>query len=143
MKPRKFKGGQVKYRYSSRKQKSMALLSTPPKKRSRPKQRYPNSSSSSSILTSLEPSSNLFPSQKSEFIKLLAVVTIASFVAFSSNFVINLFNRFPIPFCDDTHHHLDDLSLSGTKFILLSTLPLFILHFYFLCSLSILYFLLN
>ncbi|KAK1379147.1 MSC domain-containing protein [Heracleum sosnowskyi] len=85
----------------------MASFSTPPKKRSRPKQRNP----SSSILTSLEPSSNLFPSNKSEFVKLLALVTIASFVAFSSNYVINLFNRHPIPFCDDSLHDLD-LSLS-------------------------------
>lgn len=81
----------------------MASCSTPPpRKRSRAQKRNPNSS----ILTSLEPSSSLFPSKKSDFLKLLTVVTIASFVAFSSNFVINLFSRHPMPFCDD------DLDLS-------------------------------
>lgn len=77
------------------------MASSSPKKRWR---RNPKKSSSI-----LEPSSNLFPSKKSEFINLLAVVTIASFVAFSSNYVINVFNRHPKPFCD---HDLDHSPLS-------------------------------
>ncbi|XP_017228392.1 uncharacterized protein LOC108192282 isoform X1 [Daucus carota subsp. sativus] len=85
----------------------MASLSTPPKRRRRAQPRTPNSSSSpSSILASLEPSPTLLPSKKSEFLKLLGVVTIASFVAFSSNYLINFFNNHSTPFCDM------DLSLS-------------------------------
>ncbi|XP_074341437.1 uncharacterized protein LOC141678911 isoform X2 [Apium graveolens] len=88
---------------------SSSSSSTPPPKRgSRLNQTSPNSSIP---LTSLQPSSNLFPSQKSDFIKLLVVVTIACFVAFSCNYllVVNLFNRNPLPFCDDD---VDDLFLS-------------------------------
>ena len=105
-------------------EKSMASLSTPPKRRRRAQPRSPNPSSSS-ILTSLEPSSTLLPSKKSEFIKLLGVVTIASFVAFSSNYLINFFNNHSTPFCDM------DLSLSPSGHYLF-----FLLYFYF----KILYF---
>lgn len=92
---------------SRRKRKSMASSCSSP-----PKQRNPNLS----ILTSLlEPWSSLFPSEKSEYIKLVAVVTIACFVAFSSNYLlVHLFNRHPLPFCDDD---LDLLSLSGTNLL--------------------------
>lgn len=90
--------------------KSMA---SSPKQRPKLQHRNPNLSPPSHRIP-LEPSANLFPT-KSEFLKLLAVVTIASSVALACNFLVNVVNRQPKPFCD-SNVEFDD-SLSG-KFIL-------------------------
>lgn len=71
-----------------------------PKSKSKPSSRNPNSLSTLSSLVSLsEPSSDFFPS-KSEFLRLLAVVAIAAFVALACSHVFTLINQHPKPFCD-------------------------------------------
>ncbi|KAL3361892.1 hypothetical protein AABB24_014648 [Solanum stoloniferum] len=92
--------------------------------RTRPSSRSPNpkptknktsSSSSSRPSTSsrsipLQPSSNLFPSSKSEFSRFIAVVVVASTVAFSCNYVFTYLNSQPKPFCDSNSDFDDSLS---------------------------------
>ena len=70
-------------------------------------------SSSNSLLESLkEPPQNFFPS-KDEFLRLVAVLAIATSVAVACNmFVTTLINRQPKPFCDTHYSHSPD-SISG------------------------------
>ncbi|XP_021765709.1 uncharacterized protein LOC110730234 [Chenopodium quinoa] len=64
---------------------------------------YSQSPTSSSTLTSLlaeiEPPPNLLPS-KSDFLKLIVIITIAAFVAVFCNFLSSFINRPSLPFCD-------------------------------------------
>lgn len=66
-------------------------------------------SSSNSLLESLkEPPQNFFPS-KDEFLRLVAVLAIATSVAVACNmFVTTLITRQPKPFCDTHHSHSPD-----------------------------------
>ena len=80
--------------------------------------RRPSSSSSSissiSLLKSIkEPPRNFFPS-KDEFLRLVAVLAIASSVAVCCNIFFTLINRQPKPFCDSHNSHSPD-SISGTS----------------------------
>ncbi|GFZ02030.1 hypothetical protein Acr_15g0006390 [Actinidia rufa] len=59
--------------------------------------RHSSSSSSHSLLMELPP--NLFPS-RSEFLRLLAVVAIASSVAVACNYLVTFLSLQPMPFCD-------------------------------------------
>ncbi|XP_016510572.1 uncharacterized protein LOC107827871 [Nicotiana tabacum] len=76
------------------------------------KYKTPSSSrpSASSIDIPLEPSSNFFPSSKSEFSRLLAVVFVASAVAFACNYVFTFLNHQPKPFCDSNPDFDESLS---------------------------------
>ena len=83
--------------------------------------RRPSSSSSSissiSLLKSIkEPPRNFFPS-KDEFLRLVAVLAIASSVAVCCNIFFTLINRQPKPFCDSHNSHSPD-SISGTYFMI-------------------------
>ncbi|KAM3686792.1 hypothetical protein ACJW31_10G028700 [Castanea mollissima] len=74
--------------------------------------RRPSSSSSSvssnSLLKSIkEPPRNFFPS-KDEFLRLVAVLAIASSVAVCCNVFFTLINRQPKPFCDSHNSHSPD-----------------------------------
>ncbi|MCD7451927.1 hypothetical protein HAX54_014116 [Datura stramonium] len=66
--------------------------------------------STSSISIPLQPSSNLFPSSKSEFSSLIAVVVVATAVAFACNYVFTSLNQQPKPFCDSNPDFDDSLS---------------------------------
>ncbi|XP_050264631.1 uncharacterized protein LOC126708752 isoform X3 [Quercus robur] len=64
--------------------------------------------SSNSLLKSIkEPSHNIFPS-KDEFLRLVAVLAIASSVAVCCNIFFTLINRQPKPFCDSHNSHSPD-----------------------------------
>ncbi|KAL3330964.1 hypothetical protein AABB24_034661 [Solanum stoloniferum] len=81
----------------------------------KPTKNKTSSSSSSRPATSsrsipLQPSSNLFPSSKSEFSRFIAVVVVASAVAFSCNYVFTYLNSQPKPFCDSNFDFDDSLS---------------------------------
>ncbi|KAK7854229.1 uncharacterized protein LOC111997914 [Quercus suber] len=73
--------------------------------------RRPSSSSSvpsNSLLKSIkEPPHNFFPS-KDEFLRLVAVLAIASSVAVGCNIFFTLINRQPKPFCDSHNSHSPD-----------------------------------
>ncbi|KAL2941312.1 Exodeoxyribonuclease 7 large subunit, partial [Bienertia sinuspersici] len=58
-----------------------------------------SSSTLTSLLSEVEPPPNLLPS-KSDFLKLIAVIIIAAFVAAFCNFIFSLFTRTSKPFCD-------------------------------------------
>lgn len=94
----------------------MSSSTSTPKRQRRPKSALQNpnfnespSTASSSTITSLlsqvEPPPNLLPS-KSEFLKLIAVIAIAATVATACNFIVDVFYRPPLPFCDsDVEYH--------------------------------------
>ncbi|XP_038679640.1 uncharacterized protein LOC119980883 isoform X2 [Tripterygium wilfordii] len=84
-------------------------MSSTPKKRPKSK---PNASPSSTppIPHSIvEPPENFFPS-KEEFLRLLAVLAIASSVVVTCNFLVSFFNPTQKPFCDSVSDSLDSLS---------------------------------
>lgn len=66
--------------------------------------------STSSTSIHVQPSSDLLPSSKSEFSRLIAVVVVAATVAFSCNYVFTYLNRQPKPFCDSNSGFDDYLS---------------------------------
>ncbi|KAM5573282.1 hypothetical protein ABKV19_013026 [Rosa sericea] len=83
-------------------------MSSTPKKRPKPKPRPHSSPSSIPLL--LEPPPSLFPT-KDEFLKLIAVLAIATSVAFTVNFFYSaLFNPQFKPFCDGPDDSLDFIS---------------------------------
>ncbi|XVE57501.1 hypothetical protein DITRI_Ditri04bG0095700 [Diplodiscus trichospermus] len=87
------------------------MSSSTPKKR--PKSKHNSSSSSSASKSSLnsriEPPQSLFPS-KAEFLRLIAVLAIASSVALSCNFLATFFTSTSKPFCDSNLESTDSLS---------------------------------
>ncbi|XP_059444771.1 uncharacterized protein LOC132176548 isoform X2 [Corylus avellana] len=87
-------------------------MSSIPKKRPKPNAKPPPSSSSTSSMSSLmEPPQSFFPSTN-EFLRLVAVLAIATFVALGCNLLATTFNRQPKPFCDsgdlDSHDAISD-----------------------------------
>ncbi|KAJ4825808.1 hypothetical protein Tsubulata_021818, partial [Turnera subulata] len=98
-----------------KKQNPIETMSSAPKKRpklaSKPQNKNPSSSSSSlsSYSPIMEPPTNLFPS-KGEFLRLIAVVTIASSVAFTCNFLYGYFNPTTKPFYDSNLDSPDSIS---------------------------------
>ncbi|XP_071722353.1 uncharacterized protein [Rutidosis leptorrhynchoides] len=79
----------------------------PANKRKRPKSKSTSTTSSSSLVIP-EPPQSLFPS-KAEFLRVIAVLAIASSVAFACNFLYAVFNSAPKPFCDsDIDYSLSD-----------------------------------
>ncbi|XP_031279903.1 uncharacterized protein LOC116138327 [Pistacia vera] len=73
-------------------------MSSTRKKRPKPKSDS-SSTSSSSVSWVIEPPQSLFPSKR-EFLRLVAVLAIASSVAVTCNYFSNLFNPTQSPFCD-------------------------------------------
>ncbi|GKV10740.1 hypothetical protein SLEP1_g22061 [Rubroshorea leprosula] len=74
----------------------------------RPHKPKSHSSPSSSNSLIIEPPKNLFPSRE-EFLRLLAVVAIASAVAFSCNFLVAFFSSGSKPFCDSNLDSMDSI----------------------------------
>ncbi|GMJ16082.1 hypothetical protein like AT5G46560 [Hibiscus trionum] len=87
------------------------MSSPTPKKRSKSKHNsYSSSSASQSSLSAIiEPPQSLFPS-KGEFLRLIAVLAIASAVALSCNFVATFFSSTSKPFCDTNLDPIDSFS---------------------------------
>ncbi|XP_042489225.1 uncharacterized protein LOC122069299 [Macadamia integrifolia] len=81
------------------------------KKRSRSAHKNPNTVPNSSLLSLFlkEPPPGFFPS-KEEFLRLLAVVSIAVSVAMACNFAVNFLNRQPKLFCDSDQTSEDAIS---------------------------------
>ena len=101
-------------------------MSSTPMKRPKPKANsyahsspHPPPTSESSLNSILEPPQSLFPS-KDDFLRLIAVFAIATFVTVGCNFLAtSLRNRQPKPFCDSSVDSSD--SLSGGYFLFLQS----------------------
>ncbi|XP_061963030.1 uncharacterized protein LOC133687507 isoform X1 [Populus nigra] len=85
-------------------------MSSTPKRRPKP-DLSSRSSHPSTISSKIEPPHNLFPS-KQEFLRLIAVLAIASSVALTCNFIANYIDHSTKPFCDTNLDSSDSLSNS-------------------------------
>ncbi|KAJ0902042.1 hypothetical protein HanPSC8_Chr08g0332391 [Helianthus annuus] len=81
------------------------MAPTPKTKRRIKNPKHSSPSPSSLSLYSIQPPLTLLPS-KTDFFKLLAVVSVALSVAIGCNYVVTVFNRQPKPFCD-SHTEFD------------------------------------
>lgn len=87
---------------------SIMSMSSTPKKRPRAGYQSPKHVLSTSSTIKMEPPPNLFPS-KQEFLRLVAVLAIAYFVALTCNFIANYINPTTKPFCDSNPESTDTL----------------------------------
>lgn len=83
------------------------MSSSTPIRRSKPIPKTPKPKPQQ--LTVMEPPASLFPS-KQEFFRLIAVLAIASSVAFTCNLIMGYFNPAHKPFCDTNIQSPDSLS---------------------------------
>nr|GMD78307.1 uncharacterized protein LOC109185403 isoform X1 [Ipomoea batatas] len=60
--------------------------------------------------SSLEPSPGFFPTSRAEFLRLVAVISIAASIAFTCNYIVDVINQQPKPFCNSNSEFDDSLS---------------------------------